>query len=123
MYEMYDKVKKVDGRKYKYSNINLWLIPEVANNIENISYYFIREYLRELLDTPSLILSVPLEIANEFFNEHGYILKRLHSKKELHDKWKPLSIGAKKRLYYLINQKLLEVLKDGLQPVHPPSTS
>jgi|BEDMetMinimDraft_2_1075160.scaffolds.fasta_scaffold06551_2 hypothetical protein len=124
MYEMYDEVKKADERKYKYSNINLWLIPEVANNIENVSYYFIREYLRELLNNPHLILSVPLETANEFFNKHGYILKRLHSKRDLHDKWKPLSFGAKKRLYYLINQKLLEVLRDELQieVTHPPSS-
>jgi len=125
MYEMYDEVKEADERKYKYSNINLWLIPEVANNIEEISYYYIREYIRELLNNPHLILSVPLETATEFFNSHGYILKRLHSKRELHDKWKPLSIGAKKRLYYLLNKKLLEVLNYELQTktAHPPSTS
>jgi len=116
--------KKESGRKeYKYGQINLWLIPEIANNSEDIPYYVLREYLRELLNNPHLISSIPRETADEFFNTNGYILKRIHSSKELHDMWKPLSFGAKKRLYYLINQKLLEVLNDELRSAtaRPPS--
>jgi len=122
---MEKKIKEIDNRKYKYKHINLWLIPEVANNSEDISYYFIREYIQELLNNPHMILSVPRDTVDEFFSSNGYILKRIHSNKELHDKWKPLSVGMKKRLSYLVNKKLLEVLKDELQPelqpVAPPS--
>jgi len=123
MYEVYEKVKEENKRKHKYSNINLWLIPEVANNIKEIPYQFIREYIRELINNRPLLLSVPLETADEFFNNHGHILKRLHSKMDLHDKWIALSFASKKRLYYLVNQKLLEVLNDELRinATRPPS--
>jgi len=121
MGEIVKKMKETDKREHKFKHINLWLIPEIANNSEEISYYFVREYLRELLNSPHLILSVSRETADEFFNTNGYIIKQIHSNRELHEKWKPLSLGAKKRLYYLVNKKLLEVLNDELQTTRPPS--
>jgi len=117
------KVKAMKKKQYKYYNINLWVIPEVGSDIEDISYSYIREYIKELLNTPTLILSIPREEADEFFATNGYRLKRFHSKKDLYEKWKALPRGIRKRLYYLVNKKLLEVLKNGLQPAHPPSTS
>jgi len=124
MIEMDEKVKEEEKKKkYRYYNINIWIIPEVQSRIEDVSNFFIREYVKELLSTPAMILSVPLEEAKEFFNRNGYILKRIHSNKELHDKWKALPIGIKKRLYYLVNKKLLEVLNDELRTGAPPKPS
>jgi hypothetical protein len=108
-------------KKYKYYQINLWVIPDIENNLEDLSYTYIREYLQELLNTPQLVLSIPRETAEEFFNTNGYSLKRFHSNKAIYDKWKVLPRGIKKRLYYLVNKKLLEVLNDTLQTAHPPS--
>jgi hypothetical protein len=107
-------------KQYKYYNINIWFIPEVESNLEDISRSYIREYIRELLNNPHLFLSIPRETAEEFFNSNGYITKRLHSKKELYEKWKALPRGIRKRLFYLLNKKLLEVLNDELQPTQPP---
>jgi len=80
--------------------------------------------MKELLNPPTLFLSIPRETAEEFFNSNGYITKRIHSKKELYEKWKELPRGIRKRLYYLLNKKLLEVLNDELQieAAHPPSS-
>jgi len=107
-------------KQYKYYNINIWLIPEIEGNLEDISRSYIREYIKELLNSPTLILSIPREEADEFFATNGYITKRLHSKKDLYEKWKALPRGIRKRLYYLLNKKLLEVLNDELQPTQPP---
>jgi len=109
--------------KRRYYHINIWVTPEVANNLEEISYFFIRDYIKELLNNPSLILSVPREIASEFFTTNGYILKRIHASKELHDIWKVQPIGIKKRLYYLVNKKILEVLNDELRTTRAATTS
>jgi hypothetical protein len=122
MVEMEEKVKDVEKRKYRYYTVNIQLIPELDNRIEDISYFFIRDYLKELLNNPSFVLSVPKEEAEEFFKD-GYILKRIHASKELHDTWKIQSRGFKKRVNYLVNKKLLEVLNYGLQlqSTKPPS--
>jgi hypothetical protein len=118
--ECKEKVRKMKKKQYKYYNINIWFIPEVEGNLEDISRSYIREYIKELLNTPTLILSIPREEADEFFATNGYITKRLHSKKDLYEKWKALPRGIRKRLYYLLNKKLLEVLNDELQPTQPP---
>ena len=123
MEEMNVLEKEARQRKHRYYHINLWVVPEVEAHIEDVSYFFIRDYIRQLLNTPSLILSVPRDTASEFFNSNGYTLKRIHSNKELYDMWKPLPIGIKKRLYYLVNKKLLEVLNDELQTARAPATS
>ena len=120
MNETLDMVKETD-KKTRYYQINLWVTPQIDANFEDLSYFFIRNYIKQLLNTPSLILSVPREEAEEFFNEHGYTLRRIHAKKELYDMWKPLSKGMKKRLYYLVNKKLLEVLNDELRTARAPT--
>ena len=102
-------------RKHRYYHINIWVVPEVEAHLEDVSYFFIRDYVKELLNTPSLILSVPRETASEFFATNGYTLKRVHANKDLHDMWKVQPIGIKKRLYYLVNKKLLEVLNNELR--------
>jgi len=120
MGEMSEMIKETEKtKKYRYYHINLWLIPELEAHIEDLSYFFIRDYVKELIDTPGLVLSVPREEAEEFFNSNGYTLIRIHAKKELYDMWKPLPRGFKKRLYYLVNKKLLEVLNDELRGTRP----
>ena len=123
MNEMANMVKETDKKISRYYQINLWVTPQIDANFEDFSYFFIRDYIKELLNTPSLILSVPREEAEEFFNENGYTLRRIHAKKELYDMWKPLSKGMRKRLYYLVNKKLLEVLNNELRIARAPATS
>jgi len=121
MYEMVKETEKT--KKYKYYNINLWVVPEVASNIEDISYFFIRDYVKELLNSPKVVLSIPRDIVEQFFSSNGYILRRFHANKELHDKWITQSRGFKKRVSYLVNKKLLEVLNDELRIARPPATT
>jgi hypothetical protein len=121
MVEMSEHVKETK-KKYRYYNINLWVIPEVEAHIEDISYFFIREYIKELLTHPHVILSVPKETAEEFFNTNGYTLRRIHAKKDLYEMWKTLPRGFKKRLSYIVNKKLLEVLNDELRTAGAPAS-
>jgi len=124
MEAMYETAKETEkAKKYKYYNINLWVVPEVEANIEDISYFFIRDYVKELLNSPNVVLSVPREEAEKFFDLNGYTLRRFHANKELHDKWIIQSKGFKKRVSYLVNKKLLEVLNDELRIARAPATS
>jgi len=102
-------------RKYKYYIITFWFIPEVDGKLEDLSHYYVREYLKEFLNKDiKQFLSITRVELRKFFSK-GYIIKRIYVTKELHEKWKALPQGVKARLYYLVNKKLLEVLKDELQ--------
>ena len=99
-------------KKYKYYQIRFWFIPEADKKLEDLLHYYVSEYLKELLNNDvKSFLFIPRVEPEEFFS-NGYIPKRVYVNKELHEKWKALPRGIKKRLYYLVNKKLLEVLKD-----------
>jgi hypothetical protein len=98
--------------KKKYYQIYIWLIPEVDEKLDDISNYYMKEYLKKLLNKDiESFLSISQSEIKEFFG-NGYIYKRIYADKELYEKWRLLPKVVKKRLYYLVNNKLLEVLKD-----------
>jgi hypothetical protein len=66
VYGTQGKGEKMKKKQYKYYNINIWFIPEIEGNLEDISRSYIREYIKELLNTPTLILSIPREEAGIF---------------------------------------------------------
>lgn len=116
-YNEAEKNKKVEGRKMerkrKYYQLTFWYIPEIYEKLEDLSHYYMKEYLRKYLNNDvKSFLTVPRTEADQFFS-NGYIRKRVYISKEIHEKWRPLPQTIKKRLYYLVNKKILsEVLKD-----------
>jgi len=111
--EMHEKEME-KKRKYKYYLISFWLLPELDEKLDDLLQHYVREYLKQLLNEDEKeLLFIPRSEINKFFNR--YIHKRIYVNKELHDKWKTLPLGIKKRLYYLVNKKLLEVFKNGSQ--------
>jgi len=115
-----------EKRKYKYKHyqISFWFTPEVDKKVDDLSHYYVNSYLKELFNNnDNEFLFVLRSEVNNFFS-NGYINKRIYVDKELHDKFKVLPRAIKKRIYYLLNKKLLmEVLNDEFQTAHPPSTS
>jgi hypothetical protein len=102
-------------RKYKYYQIYFWFLPEVYERLEDLSHYYVREYLNELLNNDVReFLSIPRIELEEFFSK-GHIAKPIYVNKEQHEKWKALPRGIRQRICYLINKKFLEVFKDELQ--------
>ncbi|MBX0311160.1 MAG: hypothetical protein JHC31_05200 [Sulfurihydrogenibium sp.] len=99
-------------QKRKYYQIQFWFIPEVWDNFGDLAHLHVDKYLNELFTSDmEKLLSISQKEVDGFFSK-GFNIKRICVSKETHEKWKPLSRSIKKRLYYLINKKLLEVLKD-----------
>ncbi|MBX0311163.1 MAG: hypothetical protein JHC31_05215 [Sulfurihydrogenibium sp.] len=97
-------------RKYKYYQIRFWFIPEVMDNFGDLAHIQVDKYLKELFTSDmEKLLFISQKEVDEFFSK-GFNVKRVYVSKENHEKWKSLPNSIKKRLYYLINKKLLEVL-------------
>jgi hypothetical protein len=106
--------KEMARKRNKYYQISFWFIPEVDKKLDDLSHYYVRGYLKELLNEDDKeFLSIPRSETNKFFN--SYTPRRIYVNKEIHDTWKELPRGIKKRLYYLVNKKLLEVFKNEAQ--------
>jgi tRNA(His) 5'-end guanylyltransferase len=96
-------------QKRKYYQIQFWFIPKVMDNFGDLAHIQVEKYLRELFTSDmEKLLFISQKEVDEFFSK-GFYVKRVYVSKEIHEKWKPLSRSIKKRLYYLINKKLLEV--------------
>jgi hypothetical protein len=100
-------------KKNKYHQLTFWYVPEVYKKLEDLSHYYMKEYLKEYLNNDvKSFLDVSQVEAEQFFS-NGRICKRVYITKEIHEKWKPLPHSIKKRLFFLVNKKILsEVLKD-----------
>jgi len=109
------EMEKKRKYKYKYYQITFWFIPEVDEKLDDLSHHYVREYLKELFNKDGKeFLSISRSEADKFFS-NVCLPKRIYVNKELHEKWKALPRGIKKRLYYLVNKKLLEVFKNEVQ--------
>jgi hypothetical protein len=96
-------------QKRKYYQIQFWLTLEVMDNFGDLAHLHVEKYLRELFNSNmEKLLFISQKEIDEFFSK-GFSVKRIYVSKGTHEKWKPLSRSIKKRLYYLINKKLLEV--------------
>jgi len=106
--------KEIERNRNKYYQISFWFTPELDEKLDDLSHYYVREYLKQLLNEDyKELLFIPRSETNKFFNKHTP--KRIYVDKELHDKWKALPRGIKKRLYYLVNKKLMEVFTNEAQ--------
>jgi hypothetical protein len=107
------EMEQKQGKKYyqKYYQIYIWLIPEIDEKLDDISSYYMREYLKKLTNMDiENFLPISQEEIRDFFSK-GLTLKRVYSTdKKFYEKWKQLPKVVKKRIYYLLNKKLLEVL-------------
>jgi len=100
--------KEMEKKRKKYYLITFWIRPELDEKLDDLIHHYVREYLKEFLNEDEKeLLSITRSEMNKFFNR--YINKRIYADKDLHDKWKSLPLGIKKRLYYLVNKKLVEV--------------
>jgi len=124
--EMKEKEIKRDKNKYhsnKYHSITFWVLQPLEEKLDDLLHYYIRETLKETLDKDQKeLLSITRSEMNRFFR--NYLVKHIYVYTPQYEEWKNLHPGIRKRIYYLVNKKLLlEVLNDELQPTPLSSTS
>jgi hypothetical protein len=104
--------KEMEQKQGKiYYQIYIWIIPEIDEKLDDISSYYMKEQLKKLtnMDIENFLPISQSEIKDFFGND--YIHKRIYSTdKEFYEKWQQLPKVVKKRIYYLLNKKLQEVL-------------
>jgi len=114
--------KEIKRDKNKYHSITFWVLPEVEEKLDDLLHHYIRETLKQTLNKDEKeLLSITRSEMNKFFK--NYIIKHIYVYKSQYEEWKNLPPGIKKRIYYLVNKKLLEVLNYELQTAKPSSTS
>jgi hypothetical protein len=100
-------------RKYKYYQIDIYVLPEVERKLNGLLSYYTKEILKELINGEfSEIEKKVLEVDGlEFYNfkRREKILKRIYVGREFHDKWVSIPRAFKKPLQFLINKKLLSI--------------
>jgi hypothetical protein len=102
-------------QKRRYYQIQFWFIPDIWDNFGDVAHLQLEKYLREIFTSDmEELLYIPQKEVDRFFGKDFYV-KRICISKETHEKWKSLSRSIKKRIYYLVNKKLWEVLKDEFQ--------
>jgi hypothetical protein len=116
--EMNEKEIKKDNSKY-YS-ITFWVLPEVEEKLDDLLHHYVRQYLKEFINKDEKeLLPITRSEMNRFF--HNHIVKHIYVYKPQYEEWKNLHPGIRKRIYYLVNKKLLEVLN--YEQTARPSTS
>ena len=118
--EMKEKEIKRDN---KYYSITFWVLPILEEKLDDLLHHYIRETLKQILtnkDEKELLTITRSEMNRLFRN---YLVKHIYVYKPQYEEWKNLHPGIRKRIYYLVNKKLLEVLNDELQPTPLSSTS
>jgi len=104
--------KETERKKNKYHQITFWALPEVAEHFGDLLHHYVREALNQPLyqDEKELekeLLSIPRSEMNKFF--YNYIIKPVYIYETQYEMLKNLPLGIRRRLYYLINKKLMEV--------------
>jgi len=114
--------KEIKREKNKYHPITFWILPEVEEKLDDLLHHYVRETLKQTLNKDEKeLLSITRSEMNRFFKNH--IIKHIYVYKPQYEAWRTLPPGIKKRIYYLVNKKLLEVLNYELQTASPSSTS
>jgi len=112
--------KEIKRDKNKYHSITFWVLPEVEEKLDDLLHHYIRETLKQILTNKDQkeLLSITRSEMNRFFR--NYLVKHIYVYTPQYDIWRTLPHGIKKRIYYLVNKKLLlEVLNDE-QPTQLP---
>ena len=116
--------KEIKRDKNKYHSITFWVLPILEEKLDDLLHHYIRETLKQILtnkDEKELLTITRSEMNRLFRN---YLVKHIYVYKPQYEEWKNLHPGIRKRIYYLVNKKLLlEVLNDELQPTPLSSTS
>jgi Ethanolamine utilization protein EutJ (predicted chaperonin) len=114
--------KEIKREKNKYHSITFWILPEVEEKLDDLLHHYIRETLKQTLNKDDKeLLSITRSEMNKFFK--NYLIKHIYVYTPQYDIWKTLPLGIRKRHYYLVNKKLMEVLNDELQTTRSSSTS
>jgi len=112
--------KEIKRDKNKYHSITFWVLPEVEEKLDDLLHHYIRETLKQILTNKDQkeLLSITRSEMNRFFR--NYLVKHIYVYTPQYDIWRTFPHGIKKRIYYLVNKKLLlEVLNDE-QPTQLP---
>jgi|GEM_PF-1073102 len=114
------KEKEIKRDKNKYHSITFWVLPILEEKLDDLLHHYIRETLKQILtnkDEKELLTITRSEMNRLFRN---YLVKHIYVYKPQYEEWKNLHPGIRKRIYYLVNKKLLlEVLNDE-QPTQLP---
>jgi len=112
--------KEIKRDKNKYHSITFWVLPILEEKLDDLLHHYIRETLKQILTNKDQkeLLSITRSEMNRFFR--NYLVKHIYVYTPQYDIWRTLPHGIKKRIYYLVNKKLLlEVLNDE-QPTQLP---
>jgi len=93
----------------KHYKIHVFLLPEVVEKFKSLLPYYGKEIILQV-ENLSLkeISKIPKEAVEEYYRRAS-INRIFYVDKETHKKWHSIPRSFKKRVQYLINQKLMEV--------------
>lgn len=95
-------------KKYRYYRIFFRTLPEVDKKFGKLLTYYAKDIIKEVIDNFDEIKRVPLEVADNYYNNTEKNIG-IYVSKDIYKKWKNIPRQFKKQAQYLINQKLLEM--------------
>jgi hypothetical protein len=106
---------KIKVKGYEYYQIGLHVYPEVVEKLGDFFTFFAVEVLNEFVNTDLSEIKEKISKINGFefyvYKRKNKKFKRVYVSKEIHDKWEQIPREYRKYLHFLINKKLLEVIK------------
>lgn len=95
----------------KYYGVFFRASPEVDEKLGRFMTFYARNVIREVVDNFDEIRNVPIEVADDF---HRNAKKNVgvYVSEDVYKKWRSIPWHFKKQAQYLINQKLLEIVKE-----------
>jgi len=86
------------------------MLPEVVEKFGDLLSYYAKDFISQVAGLSlKEINQIPKEPAEEYYRRAS-IKKCFYVDKETYEKWHRIPRSLKKRLQYLINQKLMEVV-------------
>jgi hypothetical protein len=94
----------------KYYQIHVFMLPEVVEKFGDLLSYYAKDVISQVVGLSlKEIHQIPKETAEEYYRRAS-IKKSFYVDKETYEKWHRIPRRLKKRLQYLINKKLMEVV-------------
>jgi hypothetical protein len=94
----------------KYYQVHVFMLPEVVEKFGDLLSYYAKDFISQVVGLSLKEISqIPKETAEEYYRRAS-IKKGFYVDKETYEKWHRIPRSLKKRLQYLINQKLMEVV-------------
>jgi hypothetical protein len=99
-------------KKYQYYQIHIFM---PSKKLDKLLSCYVKNIINQVVNMSlQEIEQIDREEAERFYKKAN-TRKTFYVDKEIHDKWLKIPKSLKKRLHYLVNKKLQEVFKDGLQ--------